>query len=426
MSTNNNISDASAVLDRPEFPDFDPLATDDACDPWPILKRAREEQPVFWMPKLEMYCVTKYADIKTIHADQKTYSNSGANHMRVPLPEGMEIPPGCPFPGIGDSMANQDGESHLRLRRLMQAAFSRPRVAQFAPQIEEIAHKLIDEIVDRGSADLVTEFSNKMAMQTISVALGFEREKADSFRVWTDYFLNLMSSPEMSEEDARRQWGGLIDWYKDIEQLVQQRRDKPEDDLISDLIRVTPDDGTKPITDSEIIANVMAFIVTGTDTTAILITQIVRSLHTEGLWEVVRDDRERIDQVIEETVRHVGVVRGLNRVTLKDTELSGVKIPAGSVIYWMGASGNRDAEKFTDPEKFVLGRKNFHEHAGFSGGRHFCIGAPLARLETKIAFNALFDRLPGLRVPEQTVRFSPSFITPTPKGLQVEWEVNDR
>ena len=108
-------------------------------------------------------------------------------------------------------------------------------------------------------------------------------------------------------------------------------------------------------------------------------------------------------------------------VVLKDTELSGVTIPKGSVLYWMGSSANRDESKFVHPDRFDPDRKGLFDHVAFSGGRHFCIGAPLARLETKIAMNALFDRLPTLRVPDQTVEFHPNFITPAPVRLRVEW-----
>ena len=413
---------STEVGDRPEFPEFDPMVPDHVRDPWPILARARREQPVFWMPKLDMYCVTKYSDIKAILADSETFSNGGANVMRVPVPEGIEIPPGCPFPSVGDGLANQDGDAHFRLRRLMQPAFSRRRVASYSDQIREIADELIDGFEAKGKADLVSEFSNEIAMQTIAVVLGFKREEAHEFRAWTDQFLYLMSSPGMSEDEARRLWTGLIDWYERIEALVQRRRIEPANDLISDLMAAELPEGVEPLTDSEIIANVIAFIVAGTDTTAILLTQTVRRLHNEGLWQAVRDDRGSVEAVLEESLRLTGVVRGLNRVVTKDTELSGVKIPAGSVIYWMGSSANRDEEKFENPSEFDLQRKNNHEHVAFSGGRHFCIGAPLARLESKIALNALLDRLPNLRVVEPEVEFHASFITPTPKRLLIEWE----
>jgi cytochrome P450 len=305
----------------------------------------------------------------------------------------------------------------------MQPAFSRPRVAPFAPQIEQIAHRLIDGIVATGEADLVARFANPMAMQTIAVVLGFPVQDAAKFREWTDQFFFLMGSPGMSEEEGRRLWTGLIDWYRYIQDMVQSRRKKPQDDLVSALMVTPVDEAVAPLTDPEIVANIIAFIAAGTDTTAIFITQTVRLLHAEGLWETVRDDRSRLDRILEESLRHTGVVRGLNRVVKRDTELSGVKIPAGSVLYWMGASANRDPEHFVDPDRFDPERKSLFDHLAFSGGRHFCIGAPLARLETKIALNAIFDRLPTLRIPQQLVEFHPNFITPAPISLRVQWTI---
>ncbi len=232
-----------------------------------------------------------------------------------------------------------------------------------------------------------------------------------------------MASPGMSESESRRLWTGLIDWYRYIQEMVRSRREKPQDDLVSALMETPADESILPLTDDEIVANIIAFIAAGTDTTAIFITQTIRLLHAEGLWRTVRDDRSRLDRIMEESLRHTGVVRGLNRVVTRDTELSGVKIPAGSVLYWMGASANRDPAKFADPDRFDPERKGLFDHVAFSGGRHFCMGAPLARIEAKIAFNAIFDRLPELRIPDQLVEFHPNFITPAPIRLHVEWTV---
>jgi cytochrome P450 len=423
MSVDGDTPHCPVEHDRPQFPDFDPMVPDHLRDPWPLLARARQEQPVFWIPKLQMYCVTRYEDVRTIQNDPDTFSNAGANFMRVPIPEDLEIPPGCPFPSVGDGLANQDAPKHTRLRKLMQSSFSRPRVAPFTAQIEQIAHGLIDEFVADGKADLVGQFANKMAMRTIAKVLGFPVQDAGKFRDWTDQFFFLMGSPGMSEDEARRLWTGLLDWYQYIEEMVRVRRKEPQDDLVSALMVKPEDEDIAPLTDSEIVANIIAFIAAGTDTTAIFITQTVRLLHAEGLWEAVRDDRSRLGRVMEESLRHTGVVRGLNRVVTRDTELSGVKIPAGSVLYWMGAAANRDPAQFEDPDQFDPGRKKLFDHMAFSGGRHFCIGAPLARLEAKIAFNALFDRLPTLRIPDQLVEFHPNFITPAPIRLDVEWTV---
>ena len=409
--------------DRPLFPDFDPLVPDHVQDPWPILARARKEQPVFWMPQLEMYCVTRYEDVRTIQKDPVTFSNVGANVMRVPIPEGLEIPPGCPFPSVGDGLANQDAPKHTRLRKLMQPAFSRPTVAPYAPQIEQIANDLIDSFIADGKAEFVSQFANQMAMRTIAVALGFPVKDAARFREWTDQFFFLMGTPDMDEDEALRLWTGLIEWYSYIKEMVQHQRISPQDDLVSALMAIPENEEIAPLTDDEIVANIIAFIAAGTDTTAIFITQTVRLLHAEGLWDGVVKDRSRLDKIMEESLRHTGVVRGLNRVVTRDTELSGVKIPAGSVLYWMGASANRDPEQFPDPDRFDPERKGLYDHVAFSGGRHFCMGAPLARLETKIALNAIFDRLPSLRIPEQFVEFHPNFITPAPIRLQVEWTV---
>lgn len=412
---------AKTNLERPTFPEFDPLVPDHVLDPWPLWKEARERHPVFYMPGLDMYCVTRYADVRTMLRDPETFSNVGANVMRAPIPVDVEIPAGCPYPSVGDGLANLDAPRHTRLRKLMQPAFTRRRVGEKTGQMREIADNLIDVFIDAGETDLVRSFSNPFPIQTIAMVLGFPPDAATKFRKWTDSFFYLLATPDLTDDEARVLWMDLLESDAYIREHVERRRQEPEDDMVSDLIVQRSNDGSASLTDKEIVANVIAFVVAGTDTTAILITQMVRALHREGLWELVRDDRSLVPKVIEETLRHAGVVRGLNRVVTKDVELSGVTIPAGSTIYWSGASASRDGEHFADPDSFKLDRPEISDHLAFSALRHFCIGAPLARVEAEQALGALLDRIPEMRVPAQEVEYHPNFVTPTPIGLRVEW-----
>jgi cytochrome P450 len=416
MSAENKID-----LERPTFPELDPTVPDHVRDPWPLWKEARERHPVFYIPKLDMYCVTRYEDVRTILRSPDIFSNIDGNVMRTPIPDDMEIPPECPYPKLGDGIVNLDAPRHTRLRKLMQPAFLPAQVRKNANQLRAIANTLIDDFIDKGETDLVKSFSNPFPIQTITMVLGFPPEVASNVRRWTDSFFRLLATPDLSDDEGRAVWTDLLESDAYVRSHVERRRMEPADDMISKLITERSDDGSPSLTDKEIVSNVMAFIVAGSDTTAILITQLVRALHRESLWERVRDDRSLVPKVIEETLRHAGVVRALNKVVTQDTELSGVKIPAGSMVLWSLASANRDELRFPNGEKFDLDRRNTADHVAFSALRHFCIGAPLARLEAEQALGALLDRIPDMRIPDQAIEYHPNYITPAPATLLVRW-----
>lgn len=410
----------------PVFHDFHPLVPHHLEDPWGPLARAREEQPVFYMPDLDMWCVTRYEDIRVMLRDTETFSNNGANEMRTEVPEEITLPEGCPFPSIGDSIANLDPPRHTQVRKHMQYAFTPKRVAEFTPQLREIADNLIDGFIDDGGADLVKRFSNPFPIQGISLVLGFPPEEGGRlFRQWTDDFMELLANPGLPHDKAVKMWRGLIDCYEYLKEHVESRRAEPQNDLISDLLHDRSDGGGNGLSDYEVISNTISFVIAGTDTTATQISHMVMCLQEGGdrsRWEQVVADDSLIPKVVEETLRYLGPVRGLNRVVTRDAELGGVRLPKGSKLFWMGSSANRDHTKFEHPDTFDLFRANNTSHLGFGALSHFCIGAPLARLEARVGLERLVQRIPGMRVvQDQTVEYPPNFVMPGPLNLTVEW-----
>jgi cytochrome P450 len=414
----------------PVFPAFDPLVPHNVetataisqQQPWPLLAQARQDQPVFYMPQVDMWCVTRYDDIRQMLRDTETFSNAGANEMRTEVPEEITIPPGCPYPTIGASIANLDRPEHTRVRKLMQYAFTPKRVGERTDQIRAIANSCIDAFIDDGEVDLVPAYSNPIPIQVIAMVIGFPPEAAQRFRKWTDDFLELLANPGLPHDRAVEMWNGLLASYEYIREHVESRRLSPQDDLISDLLQATSDDGTPSLTDFEIISNTISFVIAGTDTTATQISHMVMCLQEDrSRWEELVVDPSLASKVVEETLRFLGPVRGLNRVVTRDTSLGGVDIPMGAKLFWMGASADRDGSVFEHPEAFDIHRSNNSHHLGFGALTHFCIGAPLARLEAEIALSCLVERIPNLRVREQTVAYPPNFVMPGPLNLVAEW-----
>jgi len=413
--------DAAARAGCPLW-DYDPRVADHVEDPWPILAQARDEQPVFYMPEVDMWCVTRHEDVRDMLRDTATFTSASAIHMVNPVPDEVTIPPGCPYPEL-ENVAQFDPPVHTRLRKLMQPAFTPRRVGHRTDEIEAIADALIDEFVDQGRVDLLPAYSNPIPIRVMAMILGFPPEAAAKFRYWTDSFFDLIGVPGLPHDRVLEIWEGLLESDGYTRELIEERRREPADDLVSDLVTSLSDDGSPALTDDEITANIHAFVVAGTDTTAIFITQLVRMLlEDRDRWEEVCADRELIGNAVEETLRFRGPIRGLNRMTTRDCELGGVSIPKGARLYWMPSSANLDQAHYENPDSFDLHRPRISDHLAFGAWTHFCIGAPLARLEGRVALERLIERLPGLRLATDEIEYVPNLFTPAPARLEVEWD----
>jgi cytochrome P450 len=212
-------------------------------------------------------------------------------------------------------------------------------------------------------------------------------------------------------------------WF---DEYVDFRRITPGDDLISSLLRSTTPEGDPSLSTAEVIGVLNAMMTAGIETTAIFIPALLdRLLSEEALWRRVLDDRELLANAIEEGLRCFGPARGVRRTTTRDVVLGGVSIPKGADIFVYYASANQDEEIFADADRFDLDRDNVDRHFGFGRGTHFCLGAPLARLEARVAIEALMDRLPNLRVAHQEVQWRRHMIMPRPMSFILEWDVRD-
>jgi cytochrome P450 len=375
------------------------------------------------MPDVDMWCVTRFEDVQDMLRDTGTFSSAEAIHMVNPVPPEITIPPGCPYPEL-ENVAQFDPPAHTRLRKLMQPGFSPRRLSHRTEEIRAIADALIDGFIDKGRVDLVTGYSNPIPIRVMAMILGFPREAAAKFRYWTDSFFDLLGVPGLSNERVVGLWNGLLESDGYTRELIEERRRCPANDLVSDLVTSVTDDGSPSLTDDEITANIHAFIVAGTDTTAILLSQMVYTLlEDRDRWEQVCADRELIGNAVEETLRFRGPIRGLNRMTTRECELGGVRIPKGARLYWMVSSANLDESHYDAPDRFDLHRPRIADHLAFGKWTHFCIGAPLARLEARVALEQLTARVPGMRLNQERIEWVPNLITPAPAEINVEWNV---
>lgn len=415
------MSESAAVPTRSLGEQFMPVAGEHLQDPYPFFERARREQPVFFSPAFHMWFVARYDDVMTVLMDPQTYSSRDVIPTHPDMrPEIREALAGYRNP---QHLINNDPPDHTRMRSLMNYAFTPRRVAALEPFIREVSNALIDAFAGNGHADLIDEFAYPLPLTVILRMIGVPPEDMESCRRWSnainEWAWGQQVLPvERLVEDAR----GMVEFMHYTEDLVESRRQNPKDDLISHLLAAR-EDGVVPLSAESLVDIIPGLIVAGHETTANLIgnTMYLLLSHPQQ-WEEVRRDPSAAERAIEEGLRTDSSVTGMPRTATKDVELGGVRIPAGSMLYLLYGSANHDDAHFSQPETFDIHRPKDATHLGFGRGIHYCIGAPLGRLEGRIAIEVLAARLPGLRlVPEQDFARKPNLLFRGLTELNLVW-----
>jgi len=358
-----------------EIADIDIFTPEFQEDPYPAYSRLRSDAPVYHEPRYGVYVLTRFADVDEILRDHETY-RSGAGPAPMPSARpGVEMLP---------LLAATDPPHHDQLRALVSRAFTPRRIAETEPRIRGFAERLVGELPD-GDFDLVPGLSVPLPVAVIAEILGVDAAMQDDFRRWSDATVGLMDhppEPEMMQASVE-----LITYFRG---LAAERRKQPKDDMISDLLEAEIDG--RRLTDEELDAFFIMLLVAGNETTTNwLSNQLDILARRPDLWKACREDRSLVPLALEETLRYDAPVQNLGRETTRDVEIHGVAIPKGSRVVVSFGAANRDPEVFEDPDDYRLDRGEVR-HLAFGQGRHFCLGAGLARMEGRIALDALLDR----------------------------------
>jgi cytochrome P450 len=396
------------------------MEPDQVGEPFEFLARARAEMPVFYMPKYDLWCVTRMEDVLAVFKDTETYSNSHEDVGRPPPEFADAIPQGHP---AAHSLDTLDPPQHTRIRKLAQKAFTPRQVNEREGEIRQVCDDLIDGFLDAREADLVSEFTTHIPVRVIARVLGMDQKDAPFLKQWTDDWFQIWMGDDSEAELAER-WRRTVEFDGFIRRFVEERRERPRGDLTSDLLHAASDDGEPSLSTFEVICVIAGIVAAGSDTTSILLAYATWLLLSEReRWEQLRADPSLVPRAVEETLRLRNPVRGLRRVTTRPVTLGGADIPEGAVLYVHVGSANRDDGAFDHPDEFDLARQNVGDHLGFGKWTHFCLGAPLARLEARVALEQLVARLPSLRLRDgEHLTYAPNAVVPGVRHLHVEWD----
>lgn len=398
---------------------FDPL---DLNDPYPALAWAREEQPVFYSPEIDYWVVTRFDDVKAIFRDHDTYTAANTITPITPFSDGVQqrLKDGnyTPVPVLSNNVP----PDHTRVRKLVNKLFLPRRMRHFEPNIREMVRERLATFIDQGEAEIVETLTYDFPAQVLFLVLGVPPEDVPQVKEWSDNRIELYYGRPSAEEQLERT-KGLVPFWHFVVDLVNRKIENPTDDLTSDLIKMRNGDDSI-LTVNEIASCMITLLVAGHETTTAQITNgLLHWLTDREKWEELVEHPDRIPNAVEEMMRFDPSVCTWRRWSVKETVVGGVTIPAESNILLMLNSANRDSNVFPDPDNIDVGRDNLKEHLAFGYGIHYCVGAPLARLEMTILFEEMAKAMPSLRLlPNQSLNYTRNISFRGPLQLQVAWD----
>jgi cytochrome P450 len=398
---------------------FDPLDPTQREDPFPVLDRAREEQPVFYAAQFDLWVVTRYDDVLAVLKDHDTFSSAGAlKSSPEPFPPEVEAVLADGWPTM-PYIIELDPPLHDRIRGLVTRAFTPRRIVELEPRVRTIAAELVEELAPLGRADVIEKVAWPLPLRVLGELLGFPRADLAQLHEWgTDWLL--LQQPGPVEERVRHA-RGLVELQRYMMAALEERASQERDDLLGALMtaRAESDD---PLPLEAVAGLPLDLVVAGHVTvTRAIGSALALAFRHPALAEHLLDP-ELAPLAIEEVLRLESPAQGLFRVTTRPTEIGGVELPAGARVMAHFGSANRDECVFADARTVDPEREELGRHLAFGKGIHFCIGAPLARLELRIVLPLLLERLPGLRPAGDAAR-EPVFFARGFQRLVVEWDV---
>jgi cytochrome P450 len=388
--------------------EFDPWSLDFVAAPYPAYARLREQAPVIWFEPSGQYLIPRHEDVNALLRDRRL----GRSYLHVATHEemGRPAPPDYqePFWTLNNNgMLDREPPDHTRLRRLVSQAFTPRRVEALRPVVQRLAEGLVDAFVAGGGGDLIAQVAEPLPVTVIAELLGIPEADRHALRPWSAAICGMYElSP--SRETAEAAVRASEEFSEYLRGLARRRKDDPRDDLVSALAAV------EGLSEDELIGTCVLLLNAGHEATVNVTGNGWRALlRNPDQHALLRANPDLIGTAVEELMRFDTPLQMFERWVLEDIEVHGVAIPRGSEVALLFGSANHDPAAFADPSRLDVTRRD-NPHISFGAGIHYCLGAPLARIELAASFGALLARAPGLRLVEEPA-YKPNYVI---RGLQ--------
>jgi cytochrome P450 len=398
---------------------FDPLSREFQHNPYPFYDALRSTTPILYWEDWNIWFVTSYEDVNNLLRDRRLgrtmdHIKSREERGLLPLPE-VEMP----FHKLSlNSMFDKEPPDHTRLRSLVHKAFTPRRVENLRERIQSVANQLIDGAESQGQMDIIADFAIPLPIAVIAELLGFPQENRHRLRTWSQDIVT-MYELNHTPEQAQRAVQAASEFSECLRDLAEQRRHKPQDDLITALAQA--EEAGDCLTEDELISTCVLLLNAGHEATVNVIGNGLLALfhHPEQLKNLVRNP-QFVTMAVEEMLRFDTPLQLFRRWVLEDLDYKGISFKQGTEFALMFGAANRDPAQFENPRRLDIMRDP-NPHISFGGGVHYCLGAPLARLELQIAFDTLIRRLPNQRLAGNEPEYRNTYVIRGLQNLHVTW-----
>ncbi len=388
--------------------DFDLNQPEAIQNPFPMYEAMRRDAPVHWNASVKGWFLTRYFDVRMVLRDPRfsvEKMSPFANRMDGTKQEKIAFLAEI----LGGWMVFKDPPEHTKLRQVLQGAFMPKPLAAMRPNVETIAHEILDGLGDRTEIDLIQDFAVPLPATVIGDLCGVSRNKTHKLRLWADDIAKFVLQGRSTLDKYDVSYKALTECVAFYQELVADHRANPRDDLTT--LMIDGGDVRKPMTDDEIVSTLVLILFAGHETTTNLIASgMFALLQNPDQMAKLEADRSLIPSAVEEFLRFEAPVATLVRIALEDVEIGGQHIKKGDRVFASLFSAAHDPEVFEGAKNVDIARRR-NRHMAFGKGIHLCLGAPLARLEGQVAFEALFERYTDFTLRGDTLEWRDELIT---------------
>ena len=349
-------------------------------NPYPHYQKWRKDSPIWWAEDVGGWVLSRYDDVRAILKDAVLFSSKA-------MGEGDQR-------AIALPLLTDDPPRHTQLRAIVNKAFTSRTLKDMEIEVAKLVEELLDRMAGKTVIDISGQFTIPLPVYIISRLMGIPEERADDFKRWSDALTGTSEATNLEDRMP-----DIMEMANYFASLIPERRKHPGDDLISKVVQAEVDG--EGISDQDIVGFNMLLLIAGNETTTNLLSNLLNHLaaHPET-WKELRENLDKVEAAVEETLRFDAPVHWVNRKATADTEFHGQKVKAGDTVYAILGSANRDSEHYENADEFRLDRVRGVDHHTFGRGIHACIGAPLARMEARFALKGLFGRYKTICHPE--------------------------